>query len=81
MGIKAAGTNERIFAGWNILLRANRQRFSHPNPKIHQQKKLLPDLLACFQEEVTDPWHQICIENLADLTIEFARNELISMAS
>ncbi|KAI2514285.1 hypothetical protein MHU86_178 [Fragilaria crotonensis] len=78
MGIEAAGTNERTVAGWNILLRANRERFPHPNPKIHKQKKPLPDLLAYFQEEVTVPWHQYCIENLADLTIELARNELIS---
>ena len=78
MGIEAAGTNERTVAGWNILLRANRERFPHPNPKIYKQKRPLPDLLAYFQEEVTVPWHQYCIENLADVTIEFARNELIS---
>ena len=78
MGIEAAGTNERTVAGWNILLRANRERFPYPNPKIHKQKKALPDLLAYFQEEITIPWHQYCIENLADLTIELARNELIT---
>jgi hypothetical protein len=78
MGIEAAGTNERTVAGWNILLRANRERFPHPNPKIHKQKKPLPDLLAYFQEEIAIPWHQYCIENLADLTIELARNELIT---
>ena len=60
-------------------MRANRERFPHPNPKIRQQKKLLPDLLAYIQEEVTVPWHRYCIKNLADLTIEFARNELISI--
>ena len=78
MGIEAAGTNERTVAGWNILLRANRERFPHPNPNVHKQQKPLPDLLEYFQDEITAPWHQYCIENLADLTIEFARNELVS---
>ncbi len=78
MGIEAAGTNERTVAGWNILLRANRERFPHPNPNIHKQRKPLPDLLEYFQDEITILWHQYCIENLADLTIEFARNELVS---
>ena len=78
MGIEAAGTNERTVAGWNILLRANRERFPHPNPNVHKERKPLPDLLEYFQDEITIPWHQYCIENLADLTIEFARNELVS---
>ena len=78
MGIEAAGTNERTVAGWNILLRANRECFPHPNPNIHKAKKPLPDLLEYFQDEITIPWHHYCIENLADLTIEFARNELVS---
>jgi hypothetical protein len=78
MGIEAAGTNERTVAGWNILLRANRERFPHPNPSIHKAKKPLPDLLEYFQDEITIPWHHYCIENLADLTIEFAQNNLAS---
>jgi hypothetical protein len=59
-------------------VRANREHFPHPNPKIHKQKKPFPDLLVYFQEEITLPWHQYCIKNLAKLTIEFARNQLIS---
>jgi hypothetical protein len=78
MGIGAAATNERTVAGWNILLRANREHFPLPNPKIHKQKNPLPDLLEYFQEEITLPWLEYCIENLADLTVELARNELIT---
>ncbi len=78
MGIEAAGTNEKTVAGWNILLRANREHFPHPNPRIRKDKKPLPELLEYFQKEITIQWQQFCIENLADLTIEFARDELIS---
>jgi hypothetical protein len=78
MGIEAAATNERTVAGWNILLRANREHFPQPNPRIHKQKNPLPDLLEYFQEEITLPWLEYCIENLADLTVELARNELIT---
>jgi hypothetical protein len=78
MGIEAAATNERTVAGWNILLRANREHFPLPNPKIHKQKNPLPDLLEYFQEEITLPWLEYCIANLADLTVELARNELIT---
>jgi len=77
VGIDAA-TNERTVAGWNILLRSNREHFPHPNNKIHKAKKPLPDLLEYFQDEISSPWHQYCIEHLADLTIEMARNQLIS---
>jgi hypothetical protein len=35
-------------------------------------------VLQYFQEEITIPWQQFCIETLADLAIEFARDELIS---
>jgi hypothetical protein len=55
MGIKAAATNEQTVAGWNILLRANREHFPMPNPKIHKHKNPLPDLLEYFQEEITLP--------------------------
>jgi hypothetical protein len=48
MGIEAAATNERTVAGWNILLRANCEHFPLPDPKIHKQKKPLPDLLDYF---------------------------------
>jgi hypothetical protein len=78
MGIEAAGTNERTVAGWNIILRANCEHFPLPNPKIHKQKKPLPDLLEYFQEEITLPWLEYCTQNLADLTVELARNELIT---
>ena len=79
MGMEAAGTNERTVAGWNILLRANRERFPIPNPKIlHKQKHPLPELLEYFQDEITLPWLSFCTENLADLTVEFARHELVS---
>ncbi len=59
-------------------MRAKRERFPHPNPNIHKAKKPLPDLLEYFQDEITIPWHHYCIENLVDLTIEFAQNELVS---
>ena len=79
MGMEAAATNERTVAGWNILLRANREHFPMPNPKIlHRQKHSLPDLLEYFAEEITTPWLGYCIENLADLTVEMARNHLIT---
>jgi hypothetical protein len=64
MGIQAAGMNERTVAGWNIFLRANCERFPHPNPKIHKQKKPLPDLHAYFQEEVTVPGISTALRNL-----------------
>ena len=59
--------------------RANREHFPMPNPKIlHRQKHPLPDLLEYFAEEITSPWLGYCIENLADLTVEMARNHLIT---
>jgi hypothetical protein len=79
IGIEAAGTNERTVARWNILLRGNREHFPLPNLKIQRQIKSLPDLLEYFQEEVTLPWIEYCIENLADLTVELAHNELFTM--
>jgi hypothetical protein len=77
MGLEAAATNPRTVAGWNILLRANRERFPFPNPNI-LKKNPLPELLEYFQEEITAPWHSYCIEKLADLTVEMARNHLVS---
>ena len=78
MGIEAAATNERTVAGWNALLRANRERFPVPDPKTHKQNKPLPNLLEYFREEITLPWIEYCVTNLADLTVEQARNELIT---
>ena len=78
MGIEAAVTNERTVAGWNVLLRANPERFPVPDPKTHKQKKPLPYLLEYFREAITLPWIEYCIRNLADLTVEQARNELIT---
>jgi hypothetical protein len=78
MGIEAAATTERTVADWNILLRANREHFPLPDPKIRKQKKPLPDLLEYFREEITVPWVRYCISNLADLTVELARNELVT---
>jgi hypothetical protein len=60
------------------LLRANREHFPLPNPRIQKQNNPLPDLLEYFQEEITLPWLKYCIENLADLTVELAWNELIT---
>ena len=77
LGIEAAATNERTVAGWNILLRANREHFPMPNPKI-LKKRPLPDLLEYFPDEITSPWLGYCIENLADLTVEMARNQLVT---
>ena len=59
-------------------MRANREHFPLPNPKIHKQKNPLPDLLDYFREEITLPWLEYCIENLANLTVELAHNELIT---
>jgi len=78
MGIEAAATSERTVAEWNILLRANCEHFPLPDPKIRKQKKPLPDLLEYFREEITVPWVSYCISNLADLTVELARNELVT---
>ena len=76
--MEAAGTNEETVAGWNILLRSNREHFPMPNPKIFK-KKPQPELLEYFPEEITSPWLAYCIENLADLTIEMARNHLVNV--
>ena len=78
IGIEAAATNERTVAAWNILLRGNREHFPLPDPKIRKQKKPLPDLLDYFYKEIHVPWVDYCITNLADLTVELARNELIT---
>ena len=77
IGIEAAATNERTVARWNILLRSNRERFPLPNPKVlNKQKHPLPELLEYMQVEITHPWLRYCTENLADLTVELARNEI-----
>lgn len=77
MGIEAATTSERTVAGWNIVLRSNRERFPLPNPKVlNKQKHPLPELLEYMQEEITHPWLGYCTENLADLTVELARSEI-----
>jgi hypothetical protein len=78
MGIDAAATNKITVAGWNIILRANNEHFPLPNPRIHKEMNPLPELLEYFQEESTLPWLEYCIENLADLTVELACNELIT---
>jgi hypothetical protein len=78
MGIEAAATNERTVAGWDIMLRANREHFPLPDPKIHKQRRPLPDLLEYFCEEIKLPWVGYCNTNLADLTVESARNELVA---
>jgi hypothetical protein len=77
MGIEAA-TSKLIGAGWIILLQAKREHFPLPDPKIHKQKKPLPDLLEFFREEITLPWIDYCIGSLADLTVESAQNKLIT---
>ena len=60
-------------------MRANRERFPIPNLKIfHKQKHPLPELLEYFQDEITLPWLDLCTENLADLTVKFARHEMVS---
>ena len=59
-------------------MRANREHFPLPNPRIHKQNNPLPDLLEYFQEEITLPWLEYCIGNLADLTVELAWDELIT---
>jgi hypothetical protein len=77
IGIKAAATSEQTVAGCNILLRSNREHFPLPNPKVlNKQKQPLPELLEYMQEEITNPWLGYCSENLADLTVELARNEI-----
>ena len=76
--IEAAATSERTVADWNLLLKANREHFPLTDPKIHKHKKPLPDLLEYFREEVTLPWIDYCIGNFAGLTVEQARNELIT---
>jgi hypothetical protein len=78
MGIEAAATHAETVADWNILLRGNREHFPLPNSKIQRQKKPLPYLLEYFQEEITLPWIEYCTENLADLTVELAQNELLT---
>ena len=78
MGIEAAATTERTVAEWNILLRANREHFPLPDPKILNHKKPLPNLLEYYREEITLPWIGFCVKNLADLTVEMARHELIT---
>jgi Zn-finger protein len=50
MGIEAAATTARAVAGWNILLRANREHFPLPNPRIHKQNNPLPESLIAMIE-------------------------------
>jgi hypothetical protein len=78
MGVVEAATSKRTVAGWNILLQANREHFPQPDPTIHKHKKPLPDLLEYFREEIISPCTDYCIGNLADLTVEMARNELVT---
>ena len=78
MGIEAAATTERTVAEWNILLRANCEHFPLPDPKILKRKKPLPHLLEYYREEITLPWIGFCVKNLADITVEMARNELVT---
>lgn len=61
-----------------MLLRGNREHFPLPNLKIQSQKKPLSDVLEYSQEEIKLPWIEYCIENLADLTVELAKKELIT---
>jgi hypothetical protein len=51
IGIKAAATNKRTVAGWNIMLRANQEHFPLPDPKIHKQEPPLPDFLSAFMKK------------------------------
>jgi hypothetical protein len=51
------------------FLRGNREHFPLPSRK---QKKRLPELLELFHEEITLPWLEYCLENLADLMVELA---------
>jgi hypothetical protein len=75
--MEAAVTSKQTLAGWIILLRSNRERFSLPNPKVlHKQNHPLPELLECMQEEITHPWIGYCTENLANLTVDLARNKM-----
>jgi hypothetical protein len=46
---------------------------------IHKQKEPLQDQLTFSQEDITLPRHQYCIQNLAGLTTQLARNELMSI--
>jgi hypothetical protein len=76
-GIKAAATSEQTVAGWNIFSGSNREHFPSPNPKVlNKQKHPLPELLKYMQEEITNPRLGYHSENLADLTVELARNEI-----
>jgi hypothetical protein len=43
------------------------------------EQNALPNFLEYFKEETTIPWLGYRIENLANLTVELARNELISL--
>ena len=43
------------------------------------EQNALPNFQEYFQEETTIPWLGYRIKNLANLTVELARNELISL--
>ena len=59
--IEAAATTERTVADWNILLRANREHFPLPDPKILKHKKPMPNLLEYYREEIMLPWIGFCV--------------------
>ena len=79
MGREAAATTERTVADWNILLlRAYREHFPLPDHKILKHKKTPSNLLAYYCEAIMLPWKGFCVTNLADITVEMARHELIT---
>lgn len=60
-------------------LRSNGKCFLLPNAKVlnKQKKHPLPKLLEYYmQGEITHPWLGKWSENLANLTVELARNEI-----
>ena len=57
MGIEAAVTNKCTIADWNILLRANRELFPLPEPKIHKQKTApWPQRVLSWRNKLTVHW-------------------------
>jgi hypothetical protein len=61
----------RTIQNWNILFRANREKF-RVTAAISKSKSRLPDLLEYF-EDIKDEWVSYCIEKLADLTHQLAQ--------
>jgi hypothetical protein len=67
--------NEPLLVG-TFFWGQNESIFHCQIPGFTSKRVLFPICSITFQDKVTLPWLEYRIENLADLTVELARNEL-----